>query len=303
MNNPVWLMSSAWPGKNLEELMTGAVKSGVQGLELCVFRRDGMRKDHVATHLDYENFNSEEAKKIIDRFNTSGLNFSIGAYENLLGGDEKERLLNQNHLLKLIRMAALMGGNDKGITVGTFTGYNHEWDCQENSFEKNILSYAEIFTPIIKYAEDLNVTVVYENCPMEGWRSAAYSQTNNNLPSTLAARKLMYTLIPSRAHGEIYDPSHDVWQYVNPVDVIKNSDMNRIKTIHLKTSRMLTNASSIHWGGVFGKQKISSSLAEKAGVPLPAHDWDRFAYEPMVPGFGGSDSMDWRAFIDCLKHE
>ena len=300
MNNPVWIMSSAYPKLSLEELMQRAVRIGVQGLELCVFRRDGTRVDHVATHLDYENFDSGRAKQIVDSFNEKGLRFSIGAFENLIGGDEAERIKNQNHLLKLIRMAALLGGDENGITVGTFVGYNHEWDLEEGSFEKNLREYRRIFAPVISYAEDLGVTVVYENCPMEGWRSAGFTSTMNNLPSTLAARKLMYELIPSKAHGETYDPSHDVWQFVDPVDVLRHSDMGRIKSVHLKATRMKKDAASIHWGNVFGKQLVAKELADAAGVPLPLNEWDRFSYEPMVPGFGGSDSMDWRSFIDYL---
>ena len=47
-------------------------------------------------------------------------------------------------------------------------------------------------------------------------------------------------------------------------------------------------------------QLVDSQLAEKAGVAIPANDWDRHHYEAMLPGFGGSDSMDWRAFVDRL---
>ena len=300
MHNPVWMMSSAYPGKSLTHLIEAAVRIGLQGVELCVFRRDGMRSDHVATHLAYEDFTHESALNVIRQFNTAGLRFSLGAYENLIGGVEQERLKNQDHLLLLIRIAALLGGDINGITVGTFVGYNHQWDLDAGSFARNLEAYAQVFTPIVKYAEDLGVTVVYENCPMEGWRSAGYINSLNNLPATLAARKLMYQLIPSSAHGEIYDPSHDVWQFVDPVAVIRSSDMMRIKAVHLKATRIRDDAAAVHWGHVYGKQSVDSTLAQAAGVPLPAHDWDRFSYEPMVPGFGGTDSMDWRSFIECL---
>jgi sugar phosphate isomerase/epimerase len=301
MNNPVWMMSSAYPEKNLNQLIEIARRIGLQGIELCVFRTDGLRSDHVATHLDYAQFDTETAKKTIELFNRDRLRFSIGAFENLIGGDPAERVHNQNHLLRLIRMAAMMGGDANGITVGTFVGYNHEWDLEARSFEKNLLEYKRIFSPIIRYAEDLGVTVVYENCPMEGWRSADYSSTMNNLPSTLAARKLMYELIPSKSHGETYDPSHDVWQFVNPVDVLKHSDLNRIKSVHLKATRLRQDSSAVHWGHVYGKQVVDAELAHAAGVPIAEHEWDRFPYEAMVPGFGGTDSMDWRAFIDYLN--
>ena len=300
MNNPVWLMSSAYPGKDQDQLIAIADRLGLQGLELCVFREDGTRSDHVATHLDYDNFDADRAKKTLEKFNEAGLRFSIGAFENLIGGEEDQRLKNQNHLLKLIRIAALLGGDANGIMVGTFVGYNHQWDLEEGSFERNLYEYKRVFSPIVKYAEDLGVTLTYENCPMEGWRAAGYSGTMNNLTSTLAARKLMYHLIPSPAHGETYDPSHDVWQFVDPVDVLKNSDMSRIRQIHLKTSRMRNDSGAIHWGHVFGKQLVGREMADAAGVPVPSSDWDRFSYEAMVPGFGGSDSMDWRSFLDYL---
>jgi len=48
-------------------------------------------------------------------------------------------------------------------------------------------------------------------------------------------------------------------------------------------------------------QAVDPQLAEKAGVAVPAHDWDRHHYEAMLPGFGGTDSMDWRGFVDVLN--
>ena len=52
MNNPIWLMTSAFPGESFEQVLQRALSVGAQGLELCVFRRDSDRKDHTATHLD-----------------------------------------------------------------------------------------------------------------------------------------------------------------------------------------------------------------------------------------------------------
>jgi sugar phosphate isomerase/epimerase len=268
-----------------------------------VFRRDGTRTDHVATHLDYEQFGPEQARQLIDTCNRDGLRFSVGAYENLIGGDPAQRVKNQDHLLKLIRIAHLCGGDDNDVKVGTFVGYNHELGVQESGFEKNLEEYAKVFGPIIKYAADLGVTVIYENCPMEGWRPATAPTTYNNLPGCLAARKLMYALIPSPAHGETYDPSHDVWQNIDPIDAIRASDMNRIHRVHVKGTRNLRSPGRVHWGALYPMQNVTPELAEKAGVPIPAHEWDRHHYEPMLPGFGGNDSMDWRGFLETLMEQ
>ncbi len=297
-NNPIWLMTSAYPGQTLERVIERAHEVNAQGLELCVFRQgdDTSRNDHVATHLDYNNFTPEEAKRVIDLFNKNGLRFSIGAYDNLIGCSVREA--NQNHILKLIRIAALLGGDANDICVGTFVGYNHEYGELDGGFEKNLEEYKKIFTPIIKYAEDLGVTVIYENCPMEGWRPASSPTTYNNLSGTLAARKLMYEMIPSRAHGETYDPSHDVWQNINPSDVLRNSDMSRIKRIHIKGTRMNYTTARVQWGALYPQQMVNPKLAKAAGVCIPANDWDRHHYEATLPGFGGSDSIDWRDFIN-----
>lgn len=301
LNNPIWLMSSAFDKLGIDDLIEKALLIGAQGIDLCVFRKDGTRKDHTATHLDYETFNPDAASQLIEKFNSAGLQLSLGAFENMIGGDPAERVKNQNHLLKLIRIAYLLGGDANNVKVGTFVGYNHELGVQEKGFQKNLDAYQRVFEPIVRYAESLGVTILYENCPMEGWRSAAYTSTYNNLPGVLAARKLMYALIPSKAHGEIYDPSHDIWQHTDPVDVIANSDIARIHRIHVKTTRNLVTKARIEWGGMYPMQQVDASLAAVTGISQPQNDWDRHHYEAMLPGFGGTDHMDWRAFVDKLR--
>lgn len=300
LNNPIWVMSSAYDRLSLDELIKTSKDVGAQGIDLCVFRKDGTREDHTATHLDYEGFSTDQGKQLIDTFNNAGLRLSLGAFENMIGGEPSERIKNQNHLLRLIRIAYLLGGDKNDVKVGTFVGYNHEFGNELDGFQKNLDEYKRVFAPIVKYAEDLGVTIVYENCPMEGWRSSRYSSTYNNLPAVLAARKLMYALIPSKAHGEIYDPSHDIWQNTNPVDVIEQMDISRLKRIHVKTTRNLKSKARTEWGGMYPMQHVNEELATAAGVTIPQHDWDRHHYEAMLPGFGGTDHMDWNDFIAVL---
>jgi len=301
MQNPIWVMSSAFPKLTLDEVLDKTSEIGAQGVDLCVFRRDGTRNDHIATHLPYESFTSDDARRLIDNLNGRGLKLSIGAFENLIGGDPVQRRKNQDHLLRLIRMAHLMGGDENDVKVGTFVGYNHELGNQDGGFQKNLDEYAKVFAPIIRYAEDLGVTILYENCPMEGWRPASFTGTFNNLTGVLAARKLMYELIPSPNHGEIYDPSHDVWQHTDPVAVMRETDMRRLKRIHVKATRNRLDKAHTYWGGMYSMQLVDPDLAARAGVPLPAHEWARQNYECLMPGFGGSDHHDWRAFCDVLR--
>ena len=41
MNNQIWIMTSAFDRLSLDEVIGKAKEVGVQGLDLCVFRRDG----------------------------------------------------------------------------------------------------------------------------------------------------------------------------------------------------------------------------------------------------------------------
>ena len=301
MNNPIWLMTSAFPGESFEQVIQRALSVGAQGLELCVFRRDSDRKDHTATHLDYETFDLEAAKKVVARCNETNLRVSVGAYDNLIGGDPAQQVNNQNHILKLIRIAALLGGDANDVVCGSFVGYDHVLGRQDRGFEKNLEKFKKVFTPIAKYAEDLGVTLCFENCPMEGWQPATAPDAYNNLPGCLAARKLMYALVPSKALAETYDPSHDIWQHIDPTDVINAMDFKRLRRIHIKGTRNFPKSTdAVHWGRLYPEQVVDAELAKKAGVPIAANEWARMNYEPRLPGFGGSDSLDWTKFLQNL---
>jgi sugar phosphate isomerase/epimerase len=295
-------MTSAFPGdKTFDDVVNRAIEVGAQGLEVCVFRSDSDRTDHVATHLDYKNFDLDAAKRVIAKCNETGIRISVGSYDNLIGGAEENQEKNQNHILNLIRIAAMLGGDANDVVCGTFVGYDHTLGRTDGGFEKNLMKYKKVFTPIIKYAESLGVTVCYENCPMEGWQPVTAPDCYNNLPGCLAARKMMYALIDSKAHAETYDPSHDIWQHIDPTEVINAMDFKRLRRVHIKGTRNFpSEAQAVHWGRLFPQQSVNKELAKKAGVPLPANEWDRMSYEPRLPGFGGSDSLDWAKFLENL---
>ena len=302
-NNPIWLMTSAFAAdRKFEDVVRRAQSVGAQGLEVCVFRRDTDRADHIATHLDYENFTLDDAKRVMDLCNQTGIRISVGAYDNLIGGKSENQVVNQNHILKLIRIAALLGGDANDVVCGTFVGYDVELSNQENGFEKNLEKFKKVFQPILNYAKDLGVTVCVENCPMEGWRPVSSTDCYCNLPGCLAARKMMYAILDDdSALQETYDPSHDIWQHIDPSKVIEAMDFKKLRRVHIKGTRNFTDdAEAIHWGRLFPMQNVNAALAKKAGVPLAANEWDRLNYEPRLPGFGGSDSCDWTKFLETL---
>ena len=303
-NNPIWLMTSAFASDpDFESVVKRAKAVGAQGLELCVFRRDTDRADHIATHLDYDNFTADRAKRVLEICNNEKLRISVGAYDNLIGAKTEEmQLANQNHILKLVRMAAMLGGDANDVVCGTFVGYDHVLGRTDGGFEKNLLKFKKVFQPILNYAKSLGVTVCVENCPMEGWLPVTAPDAYNNLPGCLAARKLRYAILDDDSKlQETYDPSHDIWQHIDPSDVINAMDFRKLRRIHIKGTRNFVNdAEAVHWGRLYPQQSVDAALAKKAGVPLPGNEWDRLSYEPRLPGFGGSDSCDWTKFLETL---
>ncbi len=156
---------------------------------------------------------------------------------------------------------------------------------------------------MIKYAEDLGVTILYENCPMPEWCETSNPFPYNNLPATLAARKMMYLLVESGNHGETYDPSHDIWQFNDPVKVVEFSDMDKIRRVHVKSSVNVENSSTIHWGRVYPKMEIDEALAKKAGVPTRENSRGRYQFKAVIPGFGEIGDLDWNKFINKLAEK
>ena len=86
--------------------------------------------------------------------------------------------------------------------------------------------------------------------------------------------------------------------HVNPSEVIRLTDMSRLHRIHVKAASLGNNP---YWGKMYPMQKVNEGLAKRAGIPVLKNEWDRHHYEAMLPGFGGSDSMDWRAFVRPLQ--
>ena len=298
--NHIWIMSSAFEGYDINQHIEFTNKIGASGVELCIF---GKNSDRVSNHhkiLDYDNFNTSDASELISELIRNKIGISLSSYENILGSEADLRESHLDHLLKVIRMAYLLGGDENNVKVGTFVGFNKDIAYDKYGFQKNLEEYQKVFAPVVDYAESLGVTILYENCPMEGWSDKSEMHTYNNLPATLAARKLMYALIPSSAHGETYDPSHDIWQDTNPVDVIKESDISRIHRVHIKDTLKLNNNFTTHWGKVFPAQYVDPDLAKKAGIRYANHNWKRHPYKAVLPGFGYT-GMNWDEFIQELR--
>jgi len=152
--------------------------------------------------------------------------------------------------------------------VTTFIGKD-----KNKTVEDNLDVYTEVWTPIVRHAEERKVKIGIENCPMYFTRDEFPG--GNNLASTPRIWRAMFERIPSDFLGLNYDPSHLrllMADYVKPVYEFKD----KIFHVHFKDIQ-------IH------KDKLN----EHGAFSYPAL-W----HSPKLPGLG---TVDFGTFCSALN--
>jgi sugar phosphate isomerase/epimerase len=192
---------------------------------------------------------------------------SLTYCRNYLSTDEAEANLHIEELKKRIIFASELGiekivtstGIDKSVEEGVYDRADAIRKIPERSLDKFTL----VFEPIIKLAEEKKVKIAFENCPLMG----------NIAISPVMWRKI-FQRIDSPNVGLAYDPSHLVWQFIDPYEPIKEFK-NRIFHVHAKDTQ------------------IHRDLLKEGGF-LTDFSW--FNYR--IPGRG---EIDWSRFLSELE--
>ena len=205
------------------------------------------------------------AKHVKDYIESKGMHISsLAFYPNTMDPDLAKREAAIEHLKALIKASAKLG---VGL-VTTFIGRD-----QYKSVEENIELFKEIWPPIIKLAEENNVKVGIENCPMlfgkDQWPGG------QNLMCTPAIYRKLFEIIPSPNFGLNFDPSHYVWQQLDYCKTVYEFK-DRIFHIHFKDIKL-----------------YKDKLAE---VGVLAYPLDYMS--PKIPGLG---DVNWSAFVSALN--
>lgn len=249
-------VSAILPDLGLEEVLAFAREAEFDVVELmCWPKGKADRRYAGVTHIDVANF---EARKL------KGQTSALGYYPNPLCADEKEAEVYINHLKRVISAAPQFGLD----TVNTFVGRDHI-----RSVKDNWALFQERWPGIVKHAEASGVRIAIENCPMfftnDEWPGG------KNLAVSPKIWREMFERIPSRNFGLNYDPSHLVWQFMDPVKPIKEFG-DRIFHVHAKDARLLRDR------------------LDEVGImatPLEYH-------EPKLPGIG---EVKWAEFFRALQ--
>lgn len=251
--------------RSFEEVIEFASKNQFKCVEMmCWPVGKAERRYAGVTHVNVDKTGDEEAAKINSVLQKNRVYISgLGYYPNPLDPNEKQAEVYIEHIKKVIRTAAKL---NVGV-VNTFVGRN-----PLTSIEDNLKKFTDIWPGIVKVAEENNVKIGIENCPMlftrDEWPGG------KNLATTPAIWKKMFEIIPSPAFGLNYDPSHLVWMQMNEVKPIYDF-REKLFHIHLKDV------------------KVYREKLDEVGIMAYPLDY----HSPKIPGLG---DVDWRGFFSAL---
>ena len=250
---------------SLEKVAGFAASIGLKTLEAAcwpVGKAD--RRYAGVTHIDVSRLTPDIASEIKGMLDEKRLELASLAYSpNPLTDDEAMRSFYFDHIKKVIAAASMLGVK----VVDTFIGKN-----QKLSISENMELFKKYWPDIVRYAEDHDVIVTFENCPM--YFSMDEWPGGRNLAVSPKIWREMFSIIDSKNFGITYDPSHFAWQrmnYIKPVYEFRDKIVN----LHLKDT------------------KFYQDRYDDVGFfacPLEFH-------APKLPGLG---DIDWGKLISAL---
>ena len=192
---------------------------------------------------------------------------SLTYCRNFLSTDEDEARGHIAELEKRIRFAGALGiekivtstGIDKSVEEGVYDRADAIRKIPVRSMDK----FERTFEPIIRLAEKENVRIAFENCPLMG----------NTAISPVMWREI-FRRIDSPMAGIAYDPSHLVWEMIDPYKPIAEF-ASRIFHVHAKDT-------------VIDRERLAET-----GI-LTDFSWWSYC----IPGNG---EIDWRRLISLLS--
>jgi sugar phosphate isomerase/epimerase len=257
--------SAILPDLSLEEIIEFASDEQFECVELmCWPKGKAERRYAGVTHVDVTNFDQNAARRVQDIVGSAGIEISgLGYYPNPLAPDPAEAQVYVEHIKRVISAAELLGVGQ----MNTFVG--RDWTL---SVDDNWPRFLETWKPLVKFAEDHNVRIGIENCPMlfsrDEWPGG------KNLATSPVIWRRMFEDIPSKNFGLNFDPSHFVWQRMDYLKPLREF-ADRIFHVHAKDVR------------------VDTDRLDEVGIlafPLQFHT-------PKLPGLG---DVQWGRFFSVL---
>jgi sugar phosphate isomerase/epimerase len=253
------------PELSLEEVFQTAVEIGFDCVEVCCWPAGKAERRYAGvTHIDLDAVLDGRGGEVTELAEQYGVEISaLAYYPNPLTPQADEAARAVEHLRKAISAAPQLGLD----RVNTFVG--RDWT---RSIDDNWPRFLETFRPLVALAEERDVRIGIENCPMlftaDEWPGG------KNLAISPALWRRMFEAIPSDHLGLNFDPSHLVWQQMDYLQPLRDFS-DRLFHVHAKDVR------------------IDRHRLDQVGIlahPLEYH-------VPKLPGMG---EVDWGRFFSVL---
>ena len=259
-------VSAILPDLELCDVLSTAADLGYECVELmCWPVGKAERRYAGVTHVDVDDLSDTRIAEIQSLADEFGIAISgLGYYPNALAPDADEAAKSVEHIGKVIQAAGRLGIG----RMNTFIG--RDWT---KSVDDNWPRFLDTWKPLIKRAEDNNVLVGIENCPMSFTNDEWPGGKNLAISPSIWTR--MFSDIPSDHFGLNYDPSHMVWQQMDYLAPMRDF-ADKLFHVHAKDVR------------------VDRHRLDQVGIlatPLEYH-------LPKLPGLG---EVDWGRFFSVLS--
>ncbi|WP_315108816.1 sugar phosphate isomerase/epimerase [Clostridium intestinale] len=250
---------------SFEEMIDFASEQSYECVEVACWPKGKAERRYAGvTHIDIDDLSEEKVEYIKNYIKERGIEISaLGYYPNTLDPDLEKRAVYVEHIKKLIVGARKLGVN----TITTFIGR-----VPNKTIEENLSIVKEVWPEIIKVAEENDVKIAIENCPMlftnDEWPGG------QNLMTTPAIWRKVFEILPSKNLGINYDPSHFVWQHI---DYIKPLYEFKDKIFH------------VHYKDI----KVYKDKLDDVGIMATPLQY----MSPKLPGLG---DVDWGKYVSAL---
>ena len=258
--------TAAFGGSPLPKVADWAASNGYSMLEVACWpaTAGADRRYAGVSHIDVASLGAGEAEAIVGDLRDRGIEISaLGYYPNPLHPDPGHRQAVHEHLRSTIKAAGLLGVN----LVNTFVGND-----RNVTPAANFAQFRQVWPGLVSFAQDHGVRVAIENCPMifsyDEWPGG------DNLAFSPSVWRAMFEVIPDGALGLNLDPSHLVWQFIDPERVVDEFGA-RIYHVHGKDLEVDRDGLYEH------------------GVMSLGIGWQR----PRLPGLG---EVNWPRFVSAL---
>lgn len=285
-------MSALFPHRDLNFVLDTARTIGYESVELMCWP-----KGSGPCHLDVADLRPVTVAALHNQLEQTGISISaLGYYPNPLSPHRHEHQEAVDQIFRLLDAAHQLGVP----TVNTFLGRD-----PTKSIEDNWPRMIDVWGPIVDRAEQLQVRLGIENCPMfyapEHWPGGL------NMASTPAVWDRLFRTFTSPWLGLNFDPSHLIWLMIDPIAPIYQFGP-RIFHVHAKDMRI--NRDRLNEVGIHGLGWYTAKLPGMGEVNWPRliSALGEIGYRGHIvvevedPAFEGTDEDRIRAVMQSYRY-